>query len=192
MGNLFKVFATAISGAALGLLATSISLDRGFFFDAVHAGPWTGWPRAAAADSDPYAKAVISRTGEMPLGPAEGLSFIARIDSGGRKLDARCDYLISGQMPNARFWTLSILNSDGYIVEHATRRYGFTSGEVLRDGGHGFSILLSRSARPGNWLPIASDQSFVLMLRLYDSANSANAFSLESSELPNITRERCS
>lgn len=191
MGIFVKTLVVALGGAALGLFATSFSVERGFLFDAVQAGPWTAWPKAGTSDADPYAKAVTARTGEIPLGPAEGLTFVAREDSAGRRLRAACDYVVAGPMPTARFWTLTVMSPTGQLIAHPTQRFGFTSAEVLRGSAGGYAVTLSRAARPGNWLPVAEGAAFVLVLRLYDSANSANASTLTAEELPSVTAERC-
>ena len=78
MAQLLKMILTVVAGIALGLAATFFTVERGLGFGAVRAGPWTGWPKTGAKDADPYARAVLSRTGELPLGIAEGLTFIAR------------------------------------------------------------------------------------------------------------------
>jgi hypothetical protein len=69
----------ALIGIALGLAVTFVTLERGFGFGAVQAGPWTAWPRVGASDIDPYARAVLSRTGEIPLAAAQGIAFYVRL-----------------------------------------------------------------------------------------------------------------
>lgn len=199
MLHILKMIVIAAAGVALGLAATFVAVERsqnlgqgaGLWFGAVKAGPWTGWPRTGARDADPYARAFFARTGETPLGITEGLSFIARQDSRGAWLDSRCDYLVSGAVPPARYWTLSALDQDGHILPVSSERYGFTSSELLRKLDGGFEIRLATSARPGNWLQVVSGQPFLLMLRLYDTSLSANAFSVVERVMPSITREAC-
>jgi hypothetical protein len=191
--NLFwKISATALAGAALGLAATAFTVTRGFGFDIVKAGPWRGVPQVPASGGDPYARAAISRSGQAPLGSAEGLAFTAALDTSGARLSANCDYKISGAMPSARFWTLTVTDSDGRLVESPGKRAGFTSGDIVRDAQGGYVIRLAREARSGNWLPLSMQGRFMLTLRLYDSPHSLSAGVLDASEMPQITRERCS
>jgi hypothetical protein len=191
--NLFwKATAVALAGAALGLGATAVSVTRGFGFDRVKAGPWRAMPQVPASGGDPYARAAVARSGVAPLGSAEGLGFTASVDSAGDKLTAGCDYRISGAMPSARFWTLTVTDTKGRLVasEGPARRAGFTSSEILRDAKGAFEIRLAQEARPGNWLPLAPG-NFMLALRLYDSPHSLSAGVLAASEMPQILRERC-
>jgi len=194
-----KMLIAASLGLWLGLDATYYAVERGqdlgfgsgLVFGSVKAGPWTGWPKTGTREADPYARALFARTGETPLGITEGLSFLARTDSAGAPLTPACDYAVSGAIPPARFWTLTAASPDGMVLQTPGDRFGFTSSELLRAGDGGFQIRISPMARPGNWLQVNGEQPFLLMLRLYDTALSANAFSVVAEAMPSIARERC-
>jgi hypothetical protein len=62
---------------------------------------------------------------------------------------------------------------------------------LLRNIDGDFKIRIAASARSGNWLQVIADQPFVLMLRLYDTSLSANAFSVVEGAMPTILRESC-
>ena len=199
MLHIFKLIVAALIGLGLGLGATYYAVERGRdgdfgagpIFGAVKAGPWTGWPRTGTRDTDPYSRALFARNGEAPLGLTEGLSFLARTDADARPLDPACDYTVKGAIPAARFWTLSALSPQGHRLPTLSERHGFTSSEILRDAKGGFEIKVSASARPGNWLEVASGQPFLLMLRLYDSALSASPYSVTARVMPAIVKEGC-
>ena len=193
MNLVWKVAATALAGAALGLGATALTVTRGFGFDIVQAGPWRAMPQAPASGGDPYARATVARRGVAPLGSAEGLGFTAVTDSAGAKLNASCDYRISGAMPSARFWTMTVTDAKGHLVvsDGPPRRAGFTSSEIVRDAKGDFVIRVAHEARAGNWLPLVGAGAFTLALRLYDSPHSLSAGVLDASEMPKISRERC-
>ena len=191
MLSILKALIIGLVGTGLGLAATFFSVERGMGFGAVRAGPWIGWPKSGTRDADPYVRAVLSRTGETPVGITEGLSFVARNDSAGALLDPRCDYAINGAMAPARYWTLTILTPEGRLIPTTSRRYGFTSSEILRSGDGAFNIDVSANARPGNWLQVNDTQPFVLMLRLYDTSASASAFTLDAQVMPTIRKGAC-
>src|SRR6184192_4894804 len=92
------LFAFAVA-AAFGLGLTQFALTRGTAFGAISIGAWTAWPRTGTADIDPYARAVIARTGELPLGTGDGIAFYARSDDAGNALDGRCETLLRGVTP---------------------------------------------------------------------------------------------
>ncbi|NUJ79419.1 DUF1214 domain-containing protein [Methylocystis sp. FS] len=167
--NYLRAASAMIAGVGVGLLATVLSLNAGYGFNSLRAGPWTAWPHIGGADIDPYARAVISRSGEAPLGRDQGLAFIARADSNGAPLSAECEYRIIDPLPAARFWTIALASPDGRLLANPTERYGYSSVDVLRNEGGAFEIDVAREARPGNWLSPGGAKDFVVMLRLYDT-----------------------
>jgi hypothetical protein len=186
-----KAIAAGAIGVALGLWASWAILADGGPFGVVAIGPWRVAAKAGSLEADPYTRAGLERSGEIPLALGEGLQLVARVDDARRPLDARCSYRVGSRTPAARYWTLSVVDRDGFPVENAAGRYGFRSSEVLRDADGGFSIFVSASAHAGNWLPIGAPDPFALALRLYDSPLSATAGGIEKSAAPSIVREGC-
>jgi hypothetical protein len=163
-----SLFALAVA-ALVGLGTTWAALSRGTAFGAVPIGAWTAWPRTGTREIDPYAQATISRSGELPVGSGDGVAFVARADDSGRPLDGRCEARISGITPQARFWTLTLYDPQGRLIGNAVDRQGFTSQEIVRNADGSFDIIAAPRTRAGNWLPTNGIESYVLVMRLYDS-----------------------
>ena len=191
MATFIKTSLAIIGGLALGLYATSWTLDNNIAFGDVRAGPWTGLVSAGTRDADPYARALFAKRGETPIGITEGLSFLAKTDQGGEMLRATCDYVVKGNIPAARYWTLTLFDNDGHVLPVSSERYGFTSAEILRNSDGSFEIVVAPDARAGNWLQSARERPFQLMLRLYDTSLSASAYSVTTQSMPRIERGRC-
>lgn len=158
-------------------------------------GPWTAQPLIGGSEVDPYARAEIARSGSLPLGSSEGLAFLARQDDAGLPLDGRCDLVLAGPTPTARFWTLTLYDPDGRLVANEIGRHGFTSLEVLRRSDGSFSIRIAPRARPGNWLPTGGIPSYVLALRVLDSTAATSTVGARRGEpvgMPMLTRGSCS
>ena len=187
----FKTLLATVVGLCLGLYATWYAVEQDVAFGSVRAGPWVGQLRNGTREADPYARAALARHGETPIGLTEGLSFIAREDDAGAPLNPSCSYHISGPIPPARYWTISLLSPQGHLLPVPLDRHGFTSAEVLRDARGHMRIEIAASARPGNWLPAPKDRDFVVMLRLYDTALSANAGSVTAATMPRLTPGAC-
>ncbi len=190
MVALIKIVVAVLLGVVAGLLVTIHTLDGGA--RTVVAGPWQGAPRDGTMDIDPYTLAADDRSGVLPLGVAEGLTFVARTDSAGATFAPSCAYIVKGPMPEARFWTITLLDADGAPVADPAGRYGFTSAEVLRDAGRPVSIIVAPEARSGNWLPTGQASGYVLMLRLYDSGLSTIGAVFDAADMPSITKVGCS
>jgi len=165
---LMTLLAFALAGG-IGLGATWMTATRGVDIATVTIGPWMARPQAGTRAVDPYARAAIARSGELPLGIGDGVAFLASKDSDGRPLDGRCNVIVSGVTPAARFWTLTLHDPSGRLVANTIERYGFTSQEVVRGADGSFAVTLAPRARAGNWLPTGGIERYVVALRFYDT-----------------------
>jgi hypothetical protein len=184
------LFALAVA-AAVGLGATYFALTRGAAFGALTIGSWTAWPKTGTSDADPYARAAIARTGQLPLALGDGVSFTAQSDDYGRLLDGRCDTVLSGVTPAARFWTLTLYNTEGELVTNSVQRYGFSSQEIVRSADGSFEIVVAPRASPGNWLPTGGIERYSLVLRFYDTAVGVSTKAGRELPMPSITSRGC-
>jgi hypothetical protein len=188
---LIGAFFALLIAAATGLGATWFALTRGTAFGAISIGAWTAWPKTGTADIDPYARAAIARRGELPVGSGDGIAFYARTDDSGRNLDGRCEVVLSGVTPPARFWTLTLYDPDGRLVANSANRYGFTSQEITRFADGSFQIAVAPRARPGNWLPSGGVDRYLLVLRLYDTPVGAATRIGREAPMPAISQRAC-
>jgi hypothetical protein len=187
-----QTVAVIVISAILGVGSAWFAVVNEVGFESIREGPWTAWPTAGAAGSDPYVRARFARTGELPISAAEGTAFEAREDSLGEELEGACDYLVRGRTPAAQWWTFTLYrNDDLSLISNPSRRYGFNSTDILRKPDGSFEIVVSPRARPGNWLP--SDEragKLRLVFRLYDTPI-ATGGSVGDIEMPVIERGRC-
>jgi hypothetical protein len=181
-----------ILAAAIGLGATWLTISRGVAFGSLTIGAWTAWPKSGSVDIDPYARASIARTGELPLGTGDGVAFYARTDNAGNNLDGRCTFTVSGVTPAARYWTLTLYDQDGRLVANTIDRHGFTSAEIVRDVEGRFTIAVAPRARPGNWLPTGGIEHYVLVWRFYDTPIGVATRTAKEAPMPAIARKTCS
>lgn len=180
-----------IVAAVVGLGATWIALTRGTAYGGVNIGAWTAWPKNGTPGIDPYARAMMARTGELPVGSGDGVAFYANADDSAQPLDGRCDVLLSGITPQARFWTVTLYDPDGRLVANSAQRQGFTSQEIIRKADGSFEIMVGPRARPGNWLPTGGVERYLLVLRLYDTPVGMATRSGREAPMPTISRGAC-
>ena len=185
-----SIFAFALA-TLIGLGATYFALTRGAAFGALTIGAWTAFPRTGTVDADPYARASIARSGQLPTGLGDGVSFTATTDDKGQFLDGRCDVTLSGITPTARFWTVTLYNANGQLVANSVNRFGFTSQEIVRNADGTFAIAATPRASPGNWLPTGGIERYRLMLRLYDTPVGVSTRAGKEVPMPTISTERC-
>jgi hypothetical protein len=187
LGTLFALAVAAI----VGLGATYLALTRGAAFGALTIGSWTAWPKTGTVDAEPYARATIARTGQLPIALGDGVSFTAQTDDSGKFLDGRCNVALSGVTPAARFWTLTLYNSTGELVANSVNRYGFTSQEIVRRADGSFEIAVGPRANPGNWLPTGGVERYALVLRFYDTAVGVSTKAGREVPMPAVNTRSC-
>ena len=187
LGSLFAFIVAALVG--LGL--TWLALTKGLAFGGVTLGAWTAFPKIGTTDIDPYARAVLARSGQLPVGSGDGIAFYARVDDQGRPFDGRCDVVISGTTPPARFWTLTLYDPDGRLVSNSINRYGFSSQEIVRRADGSFDIVIAPRARAGNWLPTGGVERYVLIMRLYDTPVGVATRTGREAAMPSIRQGAC-
>jgi hypothetical protein len=187
LGTLFALTVAAL----VGLGATWLALSQGIAYGGVSIGAWTAWPKNGTPGIDPYARAMVARSGELPVSSGDGVSFVARSDDAGRPLDGRCDVAVNGITPQARYWTMTLYDPEGRLVANSVQRYGFTSQEIIRRADGSFELMIGPRARPGNWLPTGGVERYVLVLRLYDTPIGMATRSGRDAPMPAITQRPC-
>jgi len=177
--------------AAVGLGSTWMTTTRGTELGTLTIGAWTARPRIGTTDIDPYSRATITRNGELPIGTGDGIAFTAKADDKKKPLDGRCDVVVSGVTPAARFWTLTLYDDKGRLVANSLQRYGFTSEEIVRGADGGFEIHIASRARAGNWLPTGGIERYSLMFRLYDTPVGVATRTKRDAPMPQIATVGC-
>jgi len=185
-----SLFAFAVA-TLVGLGATYLALSRGAAFGGLKIGAWTAWPKTGTAEADPYARATIARSGQLPIGLGDGVSFAAQADDNGKILDGRCEVVLKGATPAARFWTLTLYDSQGRLVANSVDRYGFTSQELVRFADGSFEIVVAPRAAAGNWLPTGGVERYHLVLRLYDTAVGVSTRAGKEVPMPVVQTRGC-
>lgn len=174
-----------------GIGSTLIALDATTGFGAIKLGAWEAFPQAQTVDADPYAKAHRADGGKLLLGSAEGLSFTAAVDDAGAALDGHCTYMISGQTPQARMWTLFATGPDRRPPQADSERpQALNSRTVLRKSDGSFEIAISATAAPGNWLAVAPGAPFRLTLTLLDTPTAGSSGLLDLT-MPKLAKIGC-
>ncbi len=180
----------AIGGGSWLTLRAVTGVER---FGGLEVGLWTAFPNFGTPNADPYAKAIVARTGSLPLGAAEGVRFFAEKDSEGRGLIFGCDYVINGPSPPARLWTLyASANDEVPLAANPSWPTVLHSRQIVRFTGNDVDITVAPSARPGNWLAVKSARpgAYHLILSLYDTPVASNA-GLVDMKFPDIRRTGC-
>jgi hypothetical protein len=104
--------------------------------------------------------------------------YLARTDSSGARLRARCSYRISGVPPAARWWSITAYAEDFFLFPDPGRRYSL-NGSTARLDAEGRFVLVSGPVAPADttvaWLPTPGDRGLMFTLRVYQPADALGA-----------------
>lgn len=177
--------------AGLGLWVTWIAVERPPAFGAIRSGLWTAFPGKGGTEADPYQRAVIARNGEAPLPGSDAVVFTTSRDDAGRRLRGDCDYGLEGDVPAARFWTLSVYGPHGELRRTPSSRYALSSTDMVHEAGRPWTVRLSPAPGSGNWLQTPPDGPFTLALRLYEATTMSQLQTDNEKPMPSVRRGEC-
>lgn len=192
MRLIVMTFTTLLVAAITGFGSAWLALREQPPTGAVQLGQWRAWPSTGGIAIDPYARAIVQRTGALPFGTGEGVELIADRDSDDQPLTGNCAYEIAGPTPEARIWTLTATPADAKISSHHEQSSSLTSDGLLRDSSGAMRITVSAAPSSGEWLPVAPGAPFRLTLRLYDSPTGFTTRPRVAGQVtPTIRRRSC-
>jgi hypothetical protein len=177
-----------------GLGSSWYMIEKGSALTTATHGPWTGWVSALKADADPYTKAHFARSGTLQMSSELGGQYIAQTDSNGGRLHSSCDYVISGIVTAADWWSLTVFSEkSGMLIANAANRHAYTRSTVAENPDGTYTVTLAREARPGNWLPTGGAGRLQVVYNIVQpdfTGITAEAAS-ERRLFPDITKVQC-
>jgi len=188
--GLVRFVAFCFIGTLIGLISAQHAVSGRFGVVSETRGAWTAWPGAPSAKVDPYTRAHHLSYGLVPSNRFDTVEYEARVDDAGRALDEDCTYLVSGPIPQARWWSLSALAPDDTEEAAGEPRRGLVSRQLVFEADGSFRVAVSRELQPGNWLRPADSGQLVLLMRLYTPVSAVLRQPL-SADLPSIERQVC-
>ncbi len=174
-----------------GLGSSWYMVEAGSRLTTLKQGPWVTWTAAARPDADPYTRAHFASTGMLPVSSEVQRTYMARADAGGERLYSSCDYAIEGLATNADWWSIAVFDDRGRLIPNAAERHAFTIDTIAVSGTTAPSVVLSREARAGNWLPTGRAGRLVVMLNMVDARTPSGQATKSDATLPTIRKIRC-
>lgn len=182
---------TLVGGLAVGLGA-AWALTGGRLGDGgIRNGPWTTSLGYGTKTTDPLTRAMVARSGLLALPAKETVYWMAKSDASGAPLDGDCRYSLSGTPLDARWWSVTVYDDKGYLVDNPGRIWSVNGANVALDAKGEWRVTISPD-RPasGAWLPGIERQRFQLTLRMYNPGKTFRADPARAA-LPRIVKEGC-
>ena len=187
----FYILVSLTLGLGSGIFSAYYVIRQGVRTAEFSVGPWQSFREITINEINPYALAHTAGFGNLKLANFEALYFIARKDEDNRALSGRCEYVVEGKNPDARWWSLTVYDQRGRLFDNPAERYSFNNTNLPVNKNAHYKIALAANARAGNWIPIQADKPFLLMLRLY-SPGISSIRDVNEISFPKIKRVDCS
>lgn len=131
---------------------------------------WLYSDRIGSADATALERAKSAIAGPLGLSRSEAIYFIANTDNEGRPLRSQCTYRITGTAIPARWWSITLYDSETqHYVSNEINRASWNSEMLPRNPNGQWAMYVSSTNSGITWLPAPSesDRAFDLMLRVY-------------------------
>ena len=179
-----------LAGILLGSGGAVWSVRAGALGASDRIGPWTTGRDFGAARAGAYTRAVVALRGLLALPATEARYYSAAVDDAGRPLEGRCTYAISGSRLSARWWSVTLYDSAGYLVASQPGIYSVGSAGLSSSEQTHWTVIASPDRQAGHWLPTGGIDRFELTLRAYLPEDGGKG-NFTRAQLPGIVREAC-
>ena len=87
----------------------------GFGKDAIN--QWNYYLDYGLESQNIWQRAYVSLLGLLPSASPEVIYLQTSFDDGGEPLSGNCSYTLSGEVPDARYWSYAIYGNDNYYLQ---------------------------------------------------------------------------
>jgi len=112
--------------------------------------------------------AQVAVYGTYALNKNEVIYLNASTDNEGNAIDPKSDYIISGKKLDAKYWSITAYDENGFLIKNPIDKYSYNLENVkYQADSTSYKINLSANEKSENWLPISNVKKAGLIIRLY-------------------------
>ncbi len=179
-----------VAGLALGIGLAVLQLRQSFAANGIINGAWRTAQNVGTTDASVATGASVALRGLLALPEREAIYFNAATDITGRTLTGKCRYRVSGGAMDARWWSLTLYDSKGYLIANRASSHSLGSAALSPAEANDWQVEIGRDKTDARWIAMPDDQGFELTLRAYHP--SARLLGQRGSvALPRIERLEC-
>jgi len=179
-----------IAGLAVGAGGAWYRIQTGFNSGRLTNGVWSTALNYGTSSTDSVTRASVALRGLLALPSTETVYWNASTDSEGRPLDGSCTYAMTGRALDARWWSVTYYDRNGYLVANPPNIWSFSGASITPAEQQGWKVTIGPDKAGEHWLPSAKGQGFELTLRMYNPGAGFRA-APKDAVLPALKRERC-
>jgi hypothetical protein len=189
--NRASIIVLALMAAfATGTVSAAYAITHWLQMAGQRSGSWQRLSTMGQINPDPYTQAFEHMSTQLPIGSAEGHIYVASKDSGGLILNSACNYIIEGEIPAARLFTLRVETPDGQLIETKSPFQSAIHSDQMIFSSTRFTISASSTVKPDNWVTLPAVGRFNFVMTYYDVAV-INDDTGNSTRLPDIIKGSC-
>lgn len=177
-------------GVILGLGFALYTVRSGALGSGERIGAWETGRDFGTADQSAKTRAIVALRGILALPASEARYYTASVDDAGAPLTGNCTYRLTGGALPAKWWSVTLYDSDGYLVPNAPNVFSVGSASLPAPEQNRWTIIVSPGEQPGRWLPTGNEATFALTLRAYLPADGGKG-NFTAAQLPSIRKEGC-
>lgn len=186
-----KYTITILAGLTLGTGGAWALAGRGLGKADIVNGSWTTSLGYGTKSTDPFTRAGVARRGLLALPATETVYWQAAVDSDGKALDGSCRYAMTGAALDARWWSVTVYDTAGYLMPNALNAWSFNGAAISEAEKGGWRVEIGpKQPASGHWLPTTAGKPFHLTLRMYNPGKGFIAAPSKSA-LPALKKEGC-
>ena len=185
---LIAILIALVLGTAIGVGSAVYAYDAVTGARSISNGPWQTNLAFGSVQAGPYVRTATAVHGLLALNESETIYYSAYTDDNRQPLSSEFDYRIEGKTPDARWWSITIYGSDDFLIANQMNRYSCNANNVTCDSSGKFTVYISKTQKPGSWVPLGDQKKFFVTLRLYNPGQTIRN-SPGAVELPRIIRE---
>lgn len=177
MGTLIRWLLTLALATFAGLgsalyMSGWLAFNPPGLFRTIEINGWTSDPAIGSPAAGPYTRAYVARRGLLGLRREEATYYLRAVDDAGRQLREDCAYVLEGEVPDARWWSVTLYAGDYYLAQNEDDAHSIdmTRAVIAADGVWRAAI---QPADPGDgsfWISSRNAGQFDLIYRLYNAS----------------------
>ena len=119
-----------VLGLAVGAGGAWSKVRQGFNGGRLQNGPWSTALNYGTRETDSVTRASVALRGLLALPSTETVYWNASTDSEGKPLDGSCTYSMTGRALDARWWSVTYYDRDGYLVANPANIWSFSGASI--------------------------------------------------------------
>ncbi|WP_394692755.1 DUF1214 domain-containing protein [Hyphobacterium sp.] len=162
-------------------------------FRSININNWTSDPAIGSPAADPYTRAYVARRGLLGLRREEATYYLRAVDDEGQPLLDHCAYVIEGEVPDARWWSVTLYADDYFLAQNEDDAHSIDMTRAVIDSdGMWRAVIQSTDPADGSfWISSRNAGRFDLIYRLYNASEAILETPGNALVTPRIIRLGC-